>query len=231
MHNHGLLELAGRPQWRTITGGSRTYVDALVAPFARPHPSQLAGAQDRLPRAETAHGRGPHRARAGVVRSGRRRQPQRPGAAAARRRHAGRTRRPRRDRVPAQHRHPAHRRRACCRPTLERARAGTTRVDAAPGRRDRHLLDEPAAVRSTAAARSSSRSTAATRSTTVTCSPSSSTTTPSSTPPRWPPQRRRHEIQGAARHLLRRRLLGLRLPRRRRAERDARSSPRSGAAR
>lgn len=33
MHNHGLLELAGRPQWRTITGGSRTYVDALVAPF------------------------------------------------------------------------------------------------------------------------------------------------------------------------------------------------------
>ena len=34
MHNHGLLELRDRPQWRTITGGSRTYVDALVAPFA-----------------------------------------------------------------------------------------------------------------------------------------------------------------------------------------------------
>ena len=33
MHNHGLLELAGRPQWRTIAGGSGTYVDALVAPF------------------------------------------------------------------------------------------------------------------------------------------------------------------------------------------------------
>ncbi len=34
MHNHGLLELTGRPQWRTITGGSREYLDALVAPFA-----------------------------------------------------------------------------------------------------------------------------------------------------------------------------------------------------
>jgi predicted NAD/FAD-binding protein len=34
MHNHGLLQMRGRPQWRTITGGSRTYVDALVAPFA-----------------------------------------------------------------------------------------------------------------------------------------------------------------------------------------------------
>ncbi len=34
MHNHGLLGLAGRPRWRTITGGSRRYIDALTAPFA-----------------------------------------------------------------------------------------------------------------------------------------------------------------------------------------------------
>ncbi len=34
MHNHGLLGLASRTQWRTIGGGSREYVDRLVAPFA-----------------------------------------------------------------------------------------------------------------------------------------------------------------------------------------------------
>ncbi len=34
MHNHGLLGLAGRPAWRTVCGGSRTYVDALAEPFA-----------------------------------------------------------------------------------------------------------------------------------------------------------------------------------------------------
>ncbi|MEA2382203.1 MAG: uncharacterized protein QOH72_2174 [Solirubrobacteraceae bacterium] len=31
--NHGMLELRGRPQWRTVTGGSHRYVEALVAPF------------------------------------------------------------------------------------------------------------------------------------------------------------------------------------------------------
>ncbi len=32
--NHGMLGLRGRPQWRTVTGGSKRYVEALTAPFA-----------------------------------------------------------------------------------------------------------------------------------------------------------------------------------------------------
>jgi uncharacterized protein len=34
LDNHGALQLFGRPRWRTIPGGARRYVDALVAPFA-----------------------------------------------------------------------------------------------------------------------------------------------------------------------------------------------------
>ena len=30
LHNHGLLDLWGRPRWRTVVGGSRTYVDRLL---------------------------------------------------------------------------------------------------------------------------------------------------------------------------------------------------------
>lgn len=32
--HHGLLRLSGRPRWRTVTGGSRAYVERLAAPFA-----------------------------------------------------------------------------------------------------------------------------------------------------------------------------------------------------
>ena len=32
--NHGLLKLTGRPVWRTVTGGSRSYVERLTGPFA-----------------------------------------------------------------------------------------------------------------------------------------------------------------------------------------------------
>jgi predicted NAD/FAD-binding protein len=33
LENHRVLQLRGRPNWRSITGGSRRYVDALIAPF------------------------------------------------------------------------------------------------------------------------------------------------------------------------------------------------------
>jgi predicted NAD/FAD-binding protein len=32
--NHGLLQFRGRPQWRTVVGGSRSYVEKLTATFA-----------------------------------------------------------------------------------------------------------------------------------------------------------------------------------------------------
>lgn len=32
--NHGLLQVDQRPQWRTVTGGARTYVERLAAPLA-----------------------------------------------------------------------------------------------------------------------------------------------------------------------------------------------------
>jgi predicted NAD/FAD-binding protein len=32
--NHGLLRLTGRPEWRTVTGGSRSYVERITKPFA-----------------------------------------------------------------------------------------------------------------------------------------------------------------------------------------------------
>ncbi|WP_456670690.1 NAD(P)/FAD-dependent oxidoreductase [Bradyrhizobium sp. USDA 3240] len=33
-HNHGLLQLTGRPPWETVIGGSQVYVQRLVQPFA-----------------------------------------------------------------------------------------------------------------------------------------------------------------------------------------------------
>ena len=32
-HNHGMLGFTGRPQWRTVTGGSRRYVEEITRPF------------------------------------------------------------------------------------------------------------------------------------------------------------------------------------------------------
>ena len=33
-HNHGLIQVTDRPQWRTVRGGSRTYVDKMVSAIA-----------------------------------------------------------------------------------------------------------------------------------------------------------------------------------------------------
>ncbi len=32
-HNHGMLSLTDRPRWRVVKGGSRNYVEAMIAPF------------------------------------------------------------------------------------------------------------------------------------------------------------------------------------------------------
>ena len=57
--NHGLLSLDDRPVWRVIEGGSRTYVDALTAPFRdrirlqTPIDSVLRGEQQVLVREQS----------------------------------------------------------------------------------------------------------------------------------------------------------------------------------
>ena len=61
-HNHGLLQVSDRPQWRTVKGGSRNYVDKMLAaiPSRRldaPVHSVLRGAPGPRPvRIETAAG-------------------------------------------------------------------------------------------------------------------------------------------------------------------------------
>lgn len=58
--NHGMLSIHDRPQWRVIENGSKSYVDALIEPFAdRIHTSTPITGITRLPDCvmlETAHG-------------------------------------------------------------------------------------------------------------------------------------------------------------------------------
>lgn len=62
-HNHGLLQVTGRPQWRTVRGGSRVYVDKLLAAIPARHlrspvlsVSRAAMGGARSVRVETAAG-------------------------------------------------------------------------------------------------------------------------------------------------------------------------------
>lgn len=48
MHNHGLMKIHDRPQWRTITGGAKRYVEKLLAPLA--NCVQLATPASRIER-------------------------------------------------------------------------------------------------------------------------------------------------------------------------------------
>ncbi len=57
-HNHGLLQIANRPPWFTVKGGSRQYVDKIVAGIADKRPNTPVRAVRRLP---------PHSGQAGVI--------------------------------------------------------------------------------------------------------------------------------------------------------------------
>jgi predicted NAD/FAD-binding protein len=50
--NHGMLGLTGRPHWRTVTGGSQSYVRALVAPWR--HRLRLGTAVQAIERRDDA---------------------------------------------------------------------------------------------------------------------------------------------------------------------------------
>ncbi len=78
-HNHGLLQVEGRPQWRTVQGGAREYVRRIAATLSDVRlgtPVRAIDATARpLPRRHRCGDRG--------VRQRGARLPQRPGAAAA----------------------------------------------------------------------------------------------------------------------------------------------------
>ena len=48
-HNHGLIQLRGRPPWRTVRGGSKHYVDKLLASIADARLGMPVRAVHRLP--------------------------------------------------------------------------------------------------------------------------------------------------------------------------------------
>jgi uncharacterized protein len=55
-HNHGLIQLTNRPQWRTVCGGSKQYVDKLLASIADKRRACPVRAVRRLPPGDGAAG-------------------------------------------------------------------------------------------------------------------------------------------------------------------------------
>ncbi len=57
--NHGMLQVEGRPIWRTVLGGSRSYLQPLAAPFAdRIHKDAAVSRVERTPSGVTVHAKG-----------------------------------------------------------------------------------------------------------------------------------------------------------------------------
>ena len=136
---------SARPQWRTVTGGSREYVDAVAAGLddvRTGHQGHL-GARDRrrASRSPTATARSTTYDAVVVATH--------PGQALAMLAEptAGPARGARRDAVLPQHRAAAHRRPGCCPGRRARGRRGTTgAADGRRGPRHRHLRPHPPAA-------------------------------------------------------------------------------------
>ena len=122
--NHGILELTGRPQWRTIKGGSNEYVKTPDAQLRRRDRDRRRRRGD--PARRERRGDQAQRRRRGDLRRSRDRDALRPGAGDAGRPDRRRARGARRDSLRRQRRRPAHRRRRCCPSAAPRGRAGTS---------------------------------------------------------------------------------------------------------
>ena len=113
----------GRFKWRTVTGGSRTYVDAIAA---RLGDGMRLGAGVRVDPAHRRRRRAARRRRRRAVRPRRHRDARRRGARAARGRDRGRAARARAFRLHGERGDPAHRLRRSCRRPAPPAPRGTT---------------------------------------------------------------------------------------------------------
>ena len=123
-HNHGMLGFRDRPQWRTVTGGSRRYVEEITRPFA-----------DRIRLIAPVRAVTRRHDRVEVAADGCETELFDEVVIAAHSDQAlamltdpsrAERERARRDRLPAQRGRAAHRRVGCCRAAAPRGRAGTS---------------------------------------------------------------------------------------------------------